>query len=76
MPRLELHEEKAMSLPDGTSAHKTGKGHTKMSEARMYNPSVASNEMTMSRKMEFVKNDEGVSGPFSLITLSIPLNAR
>ena len=42
----------------------------------MYNPSVASNEMTMSRKMEFVKNDEGVSGPFSLITLSIPWNEK
>ena len=47
-----------------------------MSEARMYNPSVASSEMTMLRKMEFVKSELGVRGPSVLMTLSMPLNAK
>ena len=47
-----------------------------MSEARMYKPSVASSEMTMLRKIEFVKSEFGVSGPSLLMMLSMPLNAR
>ena len=42
----------------------------------MYNPSVASSEMTMLRKIESVKSEFGVRGPLSLMTFLIPLNAR
>ena len=42
----------------------------------MYNPSVASSEMTMLRKIEFVKSEFGVRGPSVLMMLSMPLNAR
>ena len=42
----------------------------------MYKPSVASSEMTMLRKIEFVKSEFGVSGPSCLTILSMPLNAR
>lgn len=47
-----------------------------MSDARMYKPSVATSEMTMFLKIEFVNSDDGVSGPSVLTILSIPLNAR
>ena len=47
-----------------------------MSEARMYSPSVASNEMTMFRKIEFVNNELGDSGPSVFAMFSIPLKAR
>ena len=42
----------------------------------MYKPSVASSEMTMLRKMEFVNSELGVRGPSVLMTLSMPLNAK
>ena len=47
-----------------------------MSEARMYKPSVASSEMTMLRKIEFVNKELGVRGPSVWMMLSMPLNAR
>jgi hypothetical protein len=49
---------------------------TKMSEARTYSPSVASNEITIFRKMEFEKRSDAESGPSDFAKLSIPLNAR
>ena len=49
---------------------------TKMSEARMYKPSVARRDMTMLRNMEFVKSELAVRGPSFLTILSIPLKAR
>ena len=42
----------------------------------MYNPSVASSEMTMLRKIESVKSEFSVRGPFFLVMFSTPLNAR
>lgn len=36
---------------------------TKMSDAKMYNPNVANNEMTILRKMEFENRSETVNGP-------------
>lgn len=76
VPWLELHEDGTVSSPDGTSAHRTGKGHTKMSEAKMYNPSVATIDMTMFRKIAFANNDVGLSGSCECTILSTPLNAR
>ena len=49
---------------------------TKMRDARMYKPSVASNEITMFRKMEFPKRLDTDSGPSDFTRLSMPLNAR
>ena len=51
-------------------------GRTKISEARMYSPSVASSEMTMFRKIELVKSESGVNGPSFLMMLSTPLKAK
>lgn len=47
-----------------------------MSEARMYRPSVANNEITIFLKIEFVKSELGVRGPSVLMMLSTPLKAR
>ena len=75
VPRLELHEDKTMSLR-AAPTHKTGKGHTKVSEAMMYNPRVARIDMTMFRKIEFVNSELGDSGPSVFAMFSIPLKAR
>ena len=42
----------------------------------MYSPSVASSEITMFRKIEFVNRSDTVSGPSECTMLSMPLNAR
>lgn len=52
------------------------KARTKMSDARTYNPRVASNEITMFRNMAFVNRSVTVSGPSDFARFSTPLNAR
>ena len=47
-----------------------------MREAATYNPSVAKSEMTIFRKIEFVKSESAVSGPSFVVMFSMPLNAR
>ena len=71
MPRFELPTRVRAHAPENS-----GLEHTKRRDARMYSPSVASSEMTMLRKMEFVKSELGVRGPSVLMTLSMPLNAK
>ena len=47
-----------------------------MSDAMIYNPSVASSDITMLRKIEFVNKSENVSGPSDFARFSIPLKAK
>lgn len=49
---------------------------TNMSDAMIYNPSVATNDITMFRKIEFVNRSEKVNGPSDLAKFSIPLKAK
>ena len=49
---------------------------TKISEAAMYNPSVANSEMTMFRKIEFVNSELAERGPSVFTMFSTPLKAR
>ena len=53
-----------------------GLKRTKISEAAMYNPSVANSEMTMFRKIEFVNSESAVRGPSFFTMFSTPLKAR
>ena len=47
-----------------------------MRDAAMYNPRVASSEMTMFRNIEFVNSELGDSGPSVFAMFSMPLKAR
>lgn len=47
-----------------------------MSDAMIYNPSVATNDITMLRKIEFVNRSENVNGPSDLAKFSMPLKAK
>ena len=49
---------------------------TKMSEAAIYNPSVANSEMTMFWKIEFVNSELAERGPSVFTMFSTPLKAR
>ena len=49
---------------------------TKISEAAIYNPSVANSEMTMFRKIEFVNSELAERGPSVFTMFSTPLKAR
>ena len=49
---------------------------TKISEAAIYNPSVANSEMTMFRKIELVNSELAERGPSVFTMFSTPLKAR
>jgi len=70
MPWLKLNNHTSVS-----NAMRTRKKLTKINEASMYKPNVASNESTIFLKTGLVNTSPNVNGPSSA-TASTPLNAN
>lgn len=68
------HTRRHISATAKTQVGETHEGRTKMSEAMMYSPSVASSEMTIFLKIGLVKIDENESF-CAASRFCIPLNA-